>query len=172
MNKKGFTLVELIISIAISFLVFGAVAAFMGQSTRNYRRSNDEISLQLEAQFILNQLNNLILEANNVKFDTGTHTLKIKQSDCVYLITLDQAEHSLKMEKVLPLGSETGNKVLFGRYVDSYSVMDTGINDRNKEIKVRLFLKNNDMEYVIEQYVIKLRNEINAMDHWEGLSYD
>lgn len=165
-NNKGFTLLELVISMAISLIIFGTITAFMGQSTRNYRRSNDEISLQLEAQLILNQLNELIMESNNVKFDIATNTLRMKQSDCVYVVTLNSVNHTLQFEKVLKGEVETGITELFGRYVEAFTIGDTGSGDNNFEIKVSFSLINNDITYIIENNVIKLRNKIKAMDDW------
>lgn len=69
MDNKGFTLVELMISMAISVIVIASIAYFMNYSSKNYKSANDEVILQTEAQAILNQLNDLIIEASNVKFD-------------------------------------------------------------------------------------------------------
>ncbi len=165
-KNRGFTLLELVIAIAISSLIVGSVAAFLCSSTSHYRRTKEEISLQMEAQLILNQLDNLMMEAENVKFDAASKTLKVKHGDVLYVITLDSSTHTLLFEKVPGGGSETGNSKLFGRYVEDLEVTDTGTGDNNNRIVISLQLKSDDQTYTIPGNVILLRNKIRAMDSW------
>lgn len=67
-NHKGFTLVELICTIAIFSIVISGVGSAMVISARSYRNGNVELDLQQQAQITSNLLTNLILDANsNVK---------------------------------------------------------------------------------------------------------
>ena len=49
-GKKGFTLVEIIVSLAIMTIVAGAVGAFVVAGNNSYMRGNKELTLQEEAQ--------------------------------------------------------------------------------------------------------------------------
>jgi prepilin-type N-terminal cleavage/methylation domain-containing protein len=162
-NNKGFTLVELIIAMAVSTIVIGSIASFMYYCTANYRRTNEETALQMEAQTIRNQLENLILEADNVKFDPATDTLRIKQSNNLYIISLNGASHTLLFEKVPYGGTESGDKKLFGKYVEDLQVVDTGTGDTNNRIKFSFVLKLHDSTYAVENNSIRLRNRIKPM---------
>lgn len=64
MRGKGFSLVEVLATVAIlSFLIF-AICTFMTTSSNLYKESSREINLQQEAQTTMNQLNDLLLSAN------------------------------------------------------------------------------------------------------------
>lgn len=82
MKKKnsGYTLVELIVSIAILAIVGIGVGTVIGQSMRQYRISNTEANLQQEAQLVGNQLTNLVIDAND-GVSTGAGQLNIYDYD-------------------------------------------------------------------------------------------
>ncbi len=52
-QNSGFSLVELIIAIAILVIVTGAVCSFIIITSRNYANGNNDISVQQEAQLAL-----------------------------------------------------------------------------------------------------------------------
>lgn len=62
MNRKGFTLVEVIVSLAIMAIVSGSVAAFIIAGNNSYIRGNRELTLQEEAQLTANQIIDLIID--------------------------------------------------------------------------------------------------------------
>ena len=61
-GKKGFTLVEIIVSLAIMTIVAGAVGAFVIAGNNSYMRGNKELTLQEEAQLTANQMIDLIID--------------------------------------------------------------------------------------------------------------
>lgn len=71
LNNQGMTLIELILAMVISLIVIAAITMFVSTSSRSYQTSHDEISVQMEAQTILNQIGDLVQEGNNV-FYTST----------------------------------------------------------------------------------------------------
>jgi prepilin-type N-terminal cleavage/methylation domain-containing protein len=62
-NNRGFSLVELIVVVAILAVVGGAIAGFIATSTRSYRNVSNEVDLQEEAQIAMNQLESLLMNA-------------------------------------------------------------------------------------------------------------
>lgn len=62
-KNKGFTIVELVIAIAILAIVGISITAFMLAGTNSYKRSNAEISLQYEGQMVTNQISDMIIDA-------------------------------------------------------------------------------------------------------------
>lgn len=72
-GKKGFTLVEIIVSLAIMTIVAGAVGAFVIAGNNSYMRGNKELTLQEEAQLTANQLIDLIIDVERgISFRTTT----------------------------------------------------------------------------------------------------
>lgn len=163
LNNKGLTLVELMIAMAIASIVIGSITYFMATSTKNYRRANDEITLQIEAQIILNQLNELIIEAYNVKMDEPTKTLAIYRGDMTYFIKLEAGK--LMLNKKSPgLSVDSGDSwILFGDYVNIFTVKDTGDNNNNSSIFITLGLRKNDSTYNVDNSLISLRNKVKAI---------
>ena len=61
-NQKGFTLVELIIAVAILAVVTLAVCGFIVVGSRSYTSANTDIMLQQDAQLALNQMSDVIID--------------------------------------------------------------------------------------------------------------
>ncbi len=63
-DNRGFTLVELLVAIAILSIIVGAVIGFFMRTMRMYHRGNEESDLQNEAQMTMTQLENLVVNAS------------------------------------------------------------------------------------------------------------
>lgn len=91
LDHKGMSLIELIISMTIAVIVVVMIITFISGASRAFRRTNDEVNLQFEAQTAGNQLVKLIMEAKKVS-DTITVTA---EEDYRYVIeSLNLAEYS------------------------------------------------------------------------------
>lgn len=83
-NNKGFTLVELLVGIAVLAVVSGLIGAFLIFSTRTYGKVTDEADLQEDAQILLSQMDNYIIDtdsalryyADESESGSGTEILK------------------------------------------------------------------------------------------------
>ena len=72
-NQKGFTLVELIIAVAILAIVTLAVCGFIVVGSRSYTSANTDILLQQEAQLALNQISDVIIDTtDSITYSVGT----------------------------------------------------------------------------------------------------
>lgn len=163
LNNKGLTLVELMIAMAIATIVIGSITYFMATSTKSYRKANDEITLQLEGQTILNQLKELIIEAHNVKMDESAKTLTIYRGDMIYYIKLEDKQLLLN-KKESGLEDAAGDTwVLFGEYVKEFEVKDTGDNNNNSSILISFELSKNGSSYKVNNSLVALRNKIKAI---------
>ena len=88
-GKKGFTLVEVIVSLAIMTIVAGAVGAFMIAGNNSYMRGNKELTLQEEAQLTANQIIDMIIDVEkDIQFtDSGTSSeLFLENEKSSYLL--------------------------------------------------------------------------------------
>lgn len=91
-SHKGFTLVELICTIAIFSIVITGVGTAMVVSARSYQRGNAELDLQQQAQITSNLLTNLIIDSDRVVQADG-NTLIVEKVESgvtiVYQVYLD-----------------------------------------------------------------------------------
>ncbi len=62
-NNKGYSLVELIIAMAVFMIMFAQISAFMIFSQRLYVKDSGDVKLQTEAQQIIQQLEELLIDA-------------------------------------------------------------------------------------------------------------
>ena len=65
-QNKGFTLVELIIALAVLAFLMTAVSSFMGSSLLNTRKAKSDLKVSASAQLIYNEISDCIMQATNV----------------------------------------------------------------------------------------------------------
>lgn len=63
-NNKGYSLVELIIAIAMLAIVITAVCSFIVAGSKHYQWSNNEITIQEDAQMAINQMSDVVIDTN------------------------------------------------------------------------------------------------------------
>lgn len=61
-DHKGFTLVELLIAIAIFSIVTASVCGFIVVGSKSYSEGNNDITIQQEAQLALNQMSDVLID--------------------------------------------------------------------------------------------------------------
>ncbi len=66
LKNSGMTLLELILAMAISVIVVMMIIAFISGALRVFRKTNNEVNLQMEAQTTMNQLTGLLMEASRI----------------------------------------------------------------------------------------------------------
>ncbi len=77
-DNKGFSLIELLVSMAILVIVGAALLGFLSYCFNQYTRSSEETTLQMESQMAQNQLSELILQTN---VGIALHPVKISDAD-------------------------------------------------------------------------------------------
>ena len=96
-NQKGFTLVELIIAVAILAIVTAAVCGFIVVGSRSYASSNTDIMLQQDAQLALNQMSDVIIDTT----DSISYGLSTSGSSDMKLVLKDSEFAGEATEKCL-----------------------------------------------------------------------
>lgn len=81
-NNKGFTLIELIIAMAILAILMTSVCSLMGIGVFNYKKVKADVSLQSAAQDTYTRLNDSILQSTDIVIEgwTSTNPLSFKES--------------------------------------------------------------------------------------------
>ena len=66
MNRKnqGFTLIELIVTVAIIAIFSGVVVSVVGTGSHSYRTTSSNAKVQMETQNIMDQIQNIIIDVN------------------------------------------------------------------------------------------------------------
>ena len=67
LDNRGLSLVELIIAIAMSTIVLGAVLSFLYGAEKSYRTAEYTVNLQMEAQLLMEQMSNWVMESNHIE---------------------------------------------------------------------------------------------------------
>lgn len=70
-NQKGFTLVELLVGMAILSIVAAAITSFIVSGSRSYAAANTEIVVQQEAQLAMNQISDVVIDTTRSVNYTG-----------------------------------------------------------------------------------------------------
>lgn len=88
-DQRGFTIVELLIAIAILSIVVAAVCGFILVGSRSYATANSDINVQQSAQLSLNQMSDVMIDTtrsvNYVGYDAGGNpTLALKDSEFTF----------------------------------------------------------------------------------------
>lgn len=179
-NNAGFSLVEMLVAIAIFSVVSVAFFQFLMVAIRHYQQGTREVEVQYEAQLVTNQLQDMLIDAKQgvsyavngtlVRSDAdapaGTVTSKevfIYNTDRYYVIEWKAADRELLYSEYsrTPEGTwdTVASDVLMAEYVSEFSV-DLTFFDRNNGIGLDL-LFDNEREYRVMQNV-KLRNQVSV----------
>lgn len=182
-DKNGFSLVEVLVTVAILSILILAICAFMTIGSNLYKKSSREIDLQQEAQTTMNQLNDMILSATKlnvsyknpgsdhevaVMFVQTTEETNTKVSYIIIWMKERQKLYFLKKDtSFIFTGTEseisdlcnvvTDEANLMGQYIKSMEI-DTSELTANQAISItiRFEIKNDKYDMTKE---IKLRNK-------------
>lgn len=90
-NNKGLSLVEVIISVAIVSIVLVTITSFMVTGTKMFGTSSNEIQLQQDAQLVLNNIENRIVDAQlGAAYEAE---ISATGGDCSVLTILNEKEN-------------------------------------------------------------------------------
>lgn len=144
-NQKGFSLVELVIVIAILGVLGIAVFGLFTTGAHSYRDVGDDSDIQNEAQLTVNQIENLVVDTTNaltysytaggtttkVLSDNGIgevdgKTLTVYDKDAIYIIDWNKADKKIYLQKneIDDTGTvtATGDRVEMAKNVSDFSV--------------------------------------------------
>lgn len=178
-NNSGFSLIELVVSIAILAIVSAAIFEFVMVAIKHYQKETREVELQYEAQLAMNQLQDLLIDATKgVSYTVNGSTLiqsdgdiagvavtskeiTIYNTERYYVVTWKADQEKLFYSEYSRQADGTwkteADAVLMADYVNRFSA-DLTFFERNNSIGLDI-LFDNDKDYRVMQNV-KLRNQV------------
>lgn len=159
LQNKGFSLVELIITIAILSVVGGSVTAFVLVAQRNYERGTTETELQYEAQVVVNHLNDIVMDCGK-GITLEAESLFVYDTDIIYEISWEKEEEKLYMSTYDINEVLIEEDVLLADYVTDFDVdLSEMVDNRTVSFSLELS-KGKGMRRVQTEHRIKLRNDV------------
>lgn len=167
-NKRGFTMVELVIVIAIMGVVFTAISSFLINNLKTFHRAEDQIDTQYNAQIAMNEIVDYIMESQgivSIKPNPGAYMggslnvreiiFKIKDNEYIKYDYNDQNKE-LSRGKGSSLGSIDTD--LYASNIEDFNVeliIDSGVTDYKKSKGIII-----NIETLIKDSNIKLTNQV------------
>lgn len=82
-KNKGFTLIELIVTIAIIAIFSGVVLTVVGTGAHSYRTTSSNTKVQMETQDVMDQIQNIIIDVNRSVYYTYGDAMNSTVGDLV-----------------------------------------------------------------------------------------
>ncbi len=155
-KNKGFTLVEVIVAVAILGLISVAAMTLMTTGARTFSSINYYVSLQYESQLSMSQIQEYVIDCeDNISFDDTTDTLTIDGTDIFFL-----------RDDILYYEFD-GEEAILAKFVSEFHVSFNEFNDegtsRAKEINITLnFTRQGKSHEAIQSVALRNNPEILA----------
>lgn len=143
-RKKGFTLIELIIVLALLIVVLGAVYSFFLSNTKSINSTEVNSDLQRDAETIINSINKNLMEAKSINIildSDGSNSLNKE------LCNISKIEVNLPSSQTAVYEVDDTNKIYFngnilGENIESINIstLDSQNFQNTRAVKVVLTL--------------------------------
>lgn len=169
-NSKGFSLVELVVAVAIMSVVGVAVIGFCMAGTNSYQKVGGDADLQYESQLLMNQLEDLLVDTNKgYGYDASAKTLSVYNESDAYKVIWNDTESRVYLEKY----GRTANQLylistnLMAEYVTNFSVSIPSENESTKQvITIAASMEKGDNRFQATKS-FTLRNELDEFNSME-----
>ena len=151
-DNKGFSLIELVISIAIIMTISGSIVTFLLAGSNSYSSVITTVDLQQDAQLVMNQISDLVISAEkSVNFDNDT--LEVVNESDDFKISWDKNQKTLNYIKKSP-GRTIQNP---DKFLIAENISDFNVDINKNKVKIKIRFENNSKTYAKEE-TITLRN--------------
>lgn len=190
MKNKGYSLVEVIITIAIMTIVLGCILQLVVSGTRMYAKTSVNVDVQTEAQLLESQLNNLIVDAERgvyakAKDESGAPLvdvsgfssdgyIKVFNTSVAYYIAWDESSRKVfYLEKAVTDGNveeltETEKTVtnwsLMGEGVTTFIPDTSHVTQSQRLVTVKLEVRKGQGRYSTIQNICLRNNVLESND--------
>ena len=175
MKNKGFTMIELVVTLGISSIVIGLIFSFFITNYKGYKSVRNSSEMHFQAQYILNFMAGRIIDSNSMSL------ARIK-TDFYSMTAVRSAEVEYPVDKVsFKYGSESENYVFhivgsdirygngdkdikpeveLGKFVDSMyiSLFENRSFQNTKVVKLKLVMEKDGQTYEAFQAVYMRNN--------------
>ncbi len=168
-DNKGFSLVELLIAIAISSIVLMALVMLITQAVRSYTKQTALAQIQSDADISLNQMSKNILEATEIKIeklngDVTIYTNKVVEKKNSTEVGIEWGYYyESATQQLWYINSDKSEMSLVCDNVTSFDELDTATIksiDRNPQIVISLGLQRMNEKRVVSR-TFSTRNQLN-----------
>lgn len=126
-NNNGYTLTELLLTIAIFSVVMVSIFALLRSTSVSYKNENADVMLQEEAQIIVNQIEEYLVDCNQKVEKKGNGYYCIQSKDSTgqhyYYFKLDNTDNCLYFtESSSSISDDSDVDQLMAEYVKSFSI--------------------------------------------------
>lgn len=138
-DQRGFTLIELIVTVMIMSIVMVAAAGFIITAANSYRVANIEVQLQTEAQMAMNQFNDILIGAKSYTFkDENNGVLTVTTIERLEDSVLSTKQYTFKVvDGSLMFRTDTSTKdALLANYCKSFKIDPESFSDGEKGKKL------------------------------------
>jgi len=175
MKNKGFTMVELLVSLGISSIVVGLIFSFFILNIKGYKSVRNDSEMHFQAQYILNFMSGRIIDSNSMSFarmNTDNYSMTAVRSVGVeYPVDKVSFKYGIGGENYVfhiinnSIRYGKGDKemnptVELGHYVDGMyiSVLSDESFQNTKAVKLKLVMKKGGQMYEAFQAVYMRNN--------------
>jgi Tfp pilus assembly protein PilE len=167
-NNKGFTLLEIIITLAISIIVITMIGSFLITNIKHYNRIDDSTEIMDQAQFISGFLDIELSQSAGIKKIISKDGISILDSNSgsyikeIELYTWDESQlinPSFQIKNGKDIFYKSHSEL--GTFIEDFYVSPLPANTSFKDcsgIEYEIYFKKNNSSYVIEKS-INFRNK-------------
>lgn len=166
-KNRGFTLVELIVSIAILGIIIISASTFLVTGTRTYSSLNYSVRLQYEAQLAMAQLQEYTIDCTSgMAWDDTKDALYIANGGTVHIFDYDGTTQTISYGT----GTAAENLSFTADSICAEHVtnMDVKLLNAGKQVEITLTMMRGKKTYTATQ-VIALRNQPVHAENWADL---
>lgn len=177
-NNKGYTLVELLITLAIFGIIMLGIAMIMRTTSISYLNGSSEVAMQTEVQIVANQLEELLVDATTdftgVYTDaSGRKCCSVVSNGYQHWIVYDEAEQELLYDVVAAgNGYSEEDLSLMAEYVSDFDItgweeLSASPSDEcDNKVTIEIAMNNNGYEYAVSREVF-FRNALEDATVYE-----